>query len=106
MGIPIPSHIARQLNGRRFENFQHFCDTFWATVAEDPVLSAPFSPAQLNRLKKGWPPRAPFSQTAGGLRSFGICHLISPDIGGPVYDVDNMRIMSPWQYATSTEIEE
>ncbi|MHA6193198.1 S-type pyocin [Pseudomonas wadenswilerensis] len=106
MGMPIPSHIACQLVGRRFENFDHFCETFWIIVSEDPVLSPQFSQPQLNRMRKGWPPRAPFCQTVGGLRSYGICHLVSPDIGGPVYDMDNMSVMTPWQYATSTEIQE
>lgn len=106
MATPIPSQIASTLVGRRFESFDHFCEAFWAAVAADATLSAPFNTAQLNRMKKGWPPRAPFLQTVQGLRSFSICHLISPDIGGPVYDMDNMSVMTPWQYATSTEIDE
>ncbi|MGE7992087.1 S-type pyocin [Pseudomonas sp. NPDC089554] len=106
MAAPIPAHIAAKLAGRRFKTFSHFCTTLWMTIAEDPVLSQQFIPAQLNRIKKGWPPRAPFKDTFEGIRSYEICHLTPPELGGEVYDIDNMRIMSLMQYTLSSEISE
>lgn len=106
MGAHIPSQIAKKLEGKTFENFQHFSTTFWITIAEEPLYSKQFVTSQLNRIKKGWSPRAPFHDTAKGLRSYEICHLNPPHLGGAVYDMDNLRIMSAMQYALSSEIDE
>lgn len=101
MASPIPSQIAAKLSGQHFKTFDHFARAFWMAVAEDPVLSSQFVPAQL----KGWPLRAPFAETAKGLRSYEICHLIPPALGGEMYDVANLRIMSALHYALSSEVD-
>ncbi|WP_372822116.1 S-type pyocin [Pseudomonas parafulva] len=106
MATPIPTHIAQKLAGHHFTSFDQFSSTFWMTIAEDPVLSKQFVESQLNRIKKGWAPRAPFGETATGLRSYQICHLLPPALSAVVYDMDNMRIMSALQYARSSEVEE
>jgi len=106
MAAAIPAPIAAKLAGRHFDTFDHFSSAFWMAVAEDPLLSTQFISSQLQRIKKGWPPRAPFAETANGLRSYQICHLLPPELGGGVYDVDNMRIMSALQYALSSEVVE
>lgn len=104
MASPIPSQVAAKLAGQHFQTFDQFSSAFWMAVAEDPVLSSQFVPAQLNRIKKGWPLRAPFAETPKGLRSYELCHLVPPELGGNVYDMDNLRIMSALQYALSSEV--
>ena len=69
-----------------------------------PIYSHQFIPSQLNRIKQGWPPRAPFRDTAKGLRSYQISHLTPPVFGGLMYDADNLRIMSAMQSAFSSEV--
>ncbi|SNB74624.1 MULTISPECIES: S-type Pyocin [unclassified Pseudomonas] len=103
MAYPLPEFIIRKLEGRTFDSFDHFSQYFWLAIAEDPIYSQQFIPAQLNRLKKGWPPRAPLHETARGLRCYRLCHLNPPEWGGPMYDAENLRIMSAMQYALSSE---
>ncbi|MFK0091284.1 S-type pyocin [Pseudomonas sp. NPDC090592] len=99
----LPEFIIQKLAGRTFDSFDHFSRSFWLAIAEDPIYSQQFIPAQLNRLKNGWPPRAPFCDTAKGLRSYQIIHLHLPEWGGLMYDAANLRIMSAIQYALSSE---
>ncbi len=63
MAFPLPSYIAKKLEKRSFYSFDDFSQAFWLAIAEDPVYSQQFVTSQLNRLKKGWPPRAPFCAT-------------------------------------------
>ncbi|WP_043197999.1 S-type Pyocin [Pseudomonas putida] len=104
MATILPEYIAKKLSGQAFKNFDHFSRSFWLAIAEDPIDSQQFIPAQLNRLKKGWPPRAPFYETVMGLRSYQICHLAPPEWGGLMYDAENLRIMSAMQYTLSSEM--
>ncbi|MGB5954241.1 hypothetical protein [Pseudomonas sp.] len=55
MASLLPDFIIRKLAGQTFDNFDHFSQSFWLAIAEDPICSRQFIPAQLNRLKKGWP---------------------------------------------------
>lgn len=104
MAHHLPHHIIKKLSGRTFNHFDQFSQAFWIAIAEDPVYAQQFIPSQLNRIKQGWPPRAPFRDTAKGLRSYQICHLSPPEFGGLMYDADNLRIMSAMQYALSSEV--
>ena len=103
MASRLPDYIAKKLSEKTFESFEHFSQSFWLAIAEDPLYCQQFIPAQLNRLKKGWPPRAPFQETVKSLRSYQICHLNPPQWGGLMYDAENLRIMSAMQYALSSE---
>ena len=100
----LPDCIVKKLSGQIFCNFDQFSQAFWMAIAEDPIYSRQFIPSQLNRIKQGWPPRAPFRDTAKGLRSYQLCHLAPPVLGGLMYDADNLRIMSAMQYALSSEV--
>ncbi|MBV4543224.1 S-type pyocin [Pseudomonas sp. RW4S2] len=104
MTFPLPNYIAKKLEKQSFHNFDDFSQAFWLAIAEDPVYSQQFVTSQLNRIKQGWPPRAPFGETAKGVRNYQICHLDPPAFGGAMYDADNMRIMSVLQYALSSEV--
>jgi hypothetical protein len=104
MALPLPNHIANKLAKQTFNDFDEFSQTFWLAIAEDPVCSQQFATSQLNRIKQGWPPRAPFGETAKGVRDYQICHLDPPAFGGAMYDAENLRIMSALQYAQSSEV--
>ncbi|WP_371870313.1 S-type pyocin [Pseudomonas urethralis] len=104
MAFQLPEHIANKLAEQTFENFDDFSHAFWLAIAEDPIYSQQFVTSQLNRIKQGWPPRAPFGETAKGVRNYQICHLDPPAFGGAMYDAENMRIMSALQYALSSEV--
>ncbi|MDD2009067.1 hypothetical protein NPS38_07570 [Pseudomonas putida] len=53
MASLLPEFIIRKLAGQTFHSFDHFSQAFWLAIAEDPIYSQQFIPAQLNRLKKG-----------------------------------------------------
>ncbi|HGA2319400.1 TPA: S-type pyocin [Pseudomonas putida] len=105
MAALLPDHIAKSLSKQTFGSFDDFSQAFWLAIAEEPVYSQLFVTSQLKRIKQGWPPRAPFAETAKGLRSYQICHLDLPEFGGALYDADNLRIMSALQYALSSEVQ-
>ncbi|WP_236193447.1 S-type pyocin [Pseudomonas faucium] len=101
----LPEHLVKSLAEQTFVSFEDFAQSFWMALAEDPVYSHQFVASQLNRIKQGWPPRAPFGETAKGVRNYQICHIDPPTVGGAMYDAENLRIMSALQYALSSEIE-
>ncbi|MFZ5936161.1 S-type pyocin [Pseudomonas putida] len=104
MALHPPDHIAKKLAAQTFDNFDDFSQAFWLAIAEDPIYSQQFVTSQLNRIKQGWPPRAPFGETAKGVRDYQVCHLDPPAFGGAMYDAENLRIMSALQYALSSEV--
>lgn len=104
MAAYLPQHITSKLAGHTFESFEQYSMAFWMAIAEDPVYSQQFISAQLHRIKQGWPPRAPFKDTAKGLRSYEIRHLDPPEFGGSLYDAYNLRVMSALQFALSSEV--
>jgi len=69
-----------------------------------PHLLPPIHPLPAQPHQTGLASRAPFRDTAKGLRSYQICHLTPPEFGGLMYDADNLRIMSVMQYALSSEV--
>ncbi|MCI0912716.1 S-type pyocin [Pseudomonas putida] len=105
MAMHLPEYIAQKLAEQSFANFDEFSESFWMAVAEDPVYSHQFVTSQLNRIKQGWPPRAPFGETAKAVRNYQLCHLDPPTLGGAMYDAENLRIMSVLQYALSSEVQ-
>ncbi|WP_165668879.1 S-type pyocin domain-containing protein [Metapseudomonas otitidis] len=94
-GAPVPTQIADQLRGKQFDNFRGFREQLWINVASDPVLAGQFNAANLARMNKGLAPRARKADSVGGRRSFEIHHTTRIVDGGEVYDIDNMRIVTP-----------
>jgi len=74
MNTLLPEQIKAKLRGQQFETFTDFKSALWSTYANDATCSKQFGTYQLNRMKKGWPPRAPFHQTLEGLRSYELCN--------------------------------
>ena len=95
LGSPIPSQIADQLRGREFSSFDDFRKAFWVAVSEDAALSSQFNDSNRSRMAEGLAPRARFADTVGKRRSFELHHEIPISKGGEVYNVDNIRAMTP-----------
>ena len=95
---PFPGQIAERM--RRigyFKNWREFRETFWKLVELDPILRVGWSDANLSLMRQGLAPFVETSQAVGG-RSNAVYHLnhIMPlEHGGPLYDFDNIEIVSP-----------
>ncbi|WP_162885247.1 S-type pyocin domain-containing protein [Pseudomonas syringae] len=94
-GAPIPSQIADQLRGKEFKNFRDFRKAFWLAVGADLELSKQFKGSNNTLIKGGTAPFAIPSEQVGGRGQFEIHHVIPVHPAGAVYDVENMRIMTP-----------
>jgi hypothetical protein len=94
-GVPVPAHIADELRGQDFRDFDKFRERLWNTVANDSTLSEQFNPLNLVLMKKGYSPFAPQSEQVGGRQKFEIHHRHPISEGGEVYNMDNMVIMTP-----------
>jgi len=90
--LRIPSEIADELRGHVFKRFSSFRDTFWKTVANNPRLFAQFSPENLAAMKSGRGPIISTSSKPGELNRLKLSHFKSPEDGGDIYDMDNMRV--------------
>jgi hypothetical protein len=89
-GAAIPSAIADQLRNKVFKRFSFFREAFWKGIANSPELGAQFSTEDLASMGEG---RAPAANMQSG--KLEIRYVISPEEGGDVYDMDNMRIVAP-----------
>ncbi|GFM86638.1 HNH nuclease [Pseudomonas cichorii] len=94
-GAPIPKQIAEQLRGKQFSNFSRFREAFWKLVADDELLVNQFSSENKVLMQKGYAPYTPKKQSVGERRVFEIHHIDFISNGAAVYDVNNMRILTP-----------
>lgn len=94
-GAPIPEQIADKLSGREFANFDGLRHAFWTEVANNPDLSKQFKLKNLSNIKKGNAPFPPPSEQVGGRQRFELHHIEPLGKGGDVYNVDNLKIMTP-----------
>jgi hypothetical protein len=94
-GVAIPSQIAAQLSGKEFKSFRGFRETFWEAVFNDPDLSKQFNRNNLAKSKKGHAPTVRRSEQVGGRITVEIHHQEYISQGGDVYDIDNLRLMTP-----------
>jgi hypothetical protein len=97
-GAPIPAQIADQLRGREFKTFRAFRETFWKAVANDPFLIAQFTLFNKFDIQNGLSPSAPPSEQVGRRAKFEIHHVTLISEGGSVYDIDNLRLLTPKQH--------
>ncbi|MDS1309092.1 pyocin, partial [Marinobacter sp. F60267] len=98
LGAPIPAQIADRLRGREFASFDRFREAFWLEVAKDTELIGQFSSRNQKTIKAG---RAPFTRHndhAGKRNRFEIHHVEEIRNGGAVYDVENMRVLTPLRH--------
>ncbi|XSS63204.1 S-type pyocin domain-containing protein [Pseudomonas sp. B11] len=97
-GAPIPSQIADQLRGRQFKNFKEFRGALWTAVGADAILSKQFKGANSVLVQGGTSPFTIPSEQVGGRGQFEIHHVIPLKDNGALYDIENMRIMTPKQH--------
>ncbi|MCO7563662.1 S-type pyocin domain-containing protein [Pseudomonas sp. S 311-6] len=100
-GAPIPSHIAELLKGAKFRSFDAFRRRFWKAVANDPELSKQFDDESLLRMKKhGYAPKVPYGDHYINQATFILHHSTPISENGGVYDMDNLKIVTPLAHNT------
>ena len=95
LGAPIPSQIAQKLRGREFASFDRMREAVWMEVALDENLAAQFSTQQRKLMSQGISPFAPVADQVGGRVKYELHHDDPIAVGGAVYDVDNLRVLTP-----------
>lgn len=95
LGAPIPSQIADKLRGREFANFGAFRLTVWMEVGNNPDLFKQFKNQNKTNVKNGKSPFVRESERVGGRQRFELHHVKQIKDNGAVYDVDNIRVMTP-----------
>lgn len=94
-GATIPAVIADLLRGREFRDFDAFRNEFWKIVANTPELSKQFNTTNNKLMSKGYAPKARDIDHYKGNATFILHHVIPISEGGAVYDVDNIRVVTP-----------
>lgn len=98
-GAPIPAHIADKLRGKEFKNFDDFREALWLEVSKAPVLMEQFIKSNQNSISQGYTPYVPEEGYYYGpneiVKKFQIHHVVAIGQGGEVYDIDNLRIVTP-----------
>lgn len=92
-GIAVPRQVADPLRGKVFKRFSLLREALWKAVADDQSLSEQFSAESVEEMKAG---RAPYKSppSPGTRRRLEIRHVVAPESGGDVYDMDNLRIIA------------
>lgn len=95
LGAPIPTRIADQLRGQTFRDFDAFRKAFWTAIGNDPELLRQFKTTNQSFVLSGNSPFAPKSEQNGGNARYEIHHIERIQHGGAVFDIDNLRVMTP-----------
>ncbi|WP_157215363.1 LysM peptidoglycan-binding domain-containing protein [Flavisphingomonas formosensis] len=95
---PIPGQVADALVGRNFNSFNDLRSAIWEQIGGNAELNGGFSRGNLGQMNAGNAPFAPSEYLADsgafGER-FNLHHIDPIANGGPVYDLSNLRIVSP-----------
>jgi hypothetical protein len=94
-GVAIPDTIANILKGKKFSTFGKFREAVWEAIAADEKIRPQFNGVNQKLMERG---KSPFSVTSGkvgGREKYELHHLQSISEGGAVYDIDNIRILTP-----------
>ncbi|WP_409522332.1 hypothetical protein [Pseudomonas sp.] len=95
-GAPIPGRIADALRGVEFRSLNAFRKSFWKAIANDVELSKLFSEDDLFRMdKEGYAPRVDSVDSYKRHATLVLHHLMPINQGGGVYDIDNIRVVTP-----------
>ncbi|MGP2544962.1 colicin-like bacteriocin tRNase domain-containing protein [Yersinia sp. 2541 StPb PI] len=95
LGAPIPVQIADKLRGRKFSSFGEFRRALWLEISKDPTLSEQFKSGNLGNIKNGKAPSPRESEQVGGRVKHELHHVQPISKGGAVYDIDNIRVLTP-----------
>lgn len=94
-GVPIPQQVASKLRGKKFSSWAAFRRRLWQTIGRSPLFEKEFTPAELQIMRRGLAPFAELDEVVGKKIKYEIHHVVRIADGGDVYDVDNLRIISP-----------
>ncbi|QHG66819.2 S-type pyocin domain-containing protein [Pseudomonas putida] len=94
-GAPIPAQIASKLRGKKYSSFGAFRRRLWQLIGRSPIFEKQFQLGDLLIMRRGLALLADPDERVGGRIKYEIHHVKRIADGGGVYDVDNMRIMSP-----------
>ncbi|WP_447788396.1 S-type pyocin domain-containing protein [Pseudomonas farris] len=94
-GAPIPMQIADKFRGREFSSFKAFRRTFWKAMGDDELLSGQFTKLRQMDMKHRLAPAALPQDQVGRRIKYEIHHINPIGAGGEVYDMDNLRVMTP-----------
>ncbi|MDU9390608.1 S-type pyocin domain-containing protein [Pseudomonas sp. zfem002] len=93
-GALVPTQVASQLAGKEFKNFGAFREAFWKAVATDPTLVPQFDKRNISLMRRGKAPKVRKEDRYLSLNTFTLHHQPISE-GGGVYDLDNIRIVTP-----------
>ncbi|WP_414156407.1 S-type pyocin domain-containing protein [Pseudomonas sp. BNK-30] len=94
-GAPIPAQIASELRGKKFSSFGEFRRRLWQLIGRSPLFENQFGLGDLLIMRRGLAPLADPDERIGAKIKYEIHHVKRIVDGGGVYDVDNLRIVSP-----------
>jgi hypothetical protein len=94
-GAPIPMQIADKFRGREFSSFKAFRRAFWKAMGDDELLSGQFTKLRQMDMKHRLAPAALPQDQVGRRIKYEIHHITPIGAGGEVYDMDNLRVMTP-----------
>ncbi|MGJ0628264.1 hypothetical protein ACR71F_09130, partial [Xenorhabdus bovienii] len=94
-GAPIPDKIADKLRGKEYKSFDSFRKKFWTEVSKVPELLKKFNNGNKKLLSKGRSPYTSKKESVGGRKVHELHHDKPISKGGEVYDMDNIRVVTP-----------
>lgn len=94
-GAPIPMQIADKFRGGEFSSFKAFRRAFWKAMGDDELLSGQFTKLRQMDMKHRLAPAALPQDQVGRRIKYEIHHINPIGAGGEVYDMDNLRVMTP-----------
>jgi YD repeat-containing protein len=95
---PIPAQVGDALVGRAFASFKDLRSAIWENIGTNAELNSGFSRQNVINMRNGLAPFAPpaFLNESGAFgQSFNLHHIQPISAGGAVYDLSNLRIVSP-----------
>jgi len=98
-GAVIPNRIADKLRGENFSSFKAFREAFWRAVIDSPELTKQFTANNVQEMKNGRAPFARRKDRLGGQVKFELHHVKHISKGGEIYDIDNIRVITPKQHS-------
>ena len=75
-----------------------FREAFWLEVAKDTELMGQFSSRNQKTIRAGRAPFTRLNDQAGKRNRFEIHHVEEIGNGGAVYDVENLRVVTPFRH--------
>jgi len=94
-GVPIPSQVAGALNGKDFSSFDQLRGAIWTEISKYPELTKNMNPGNKKLVEGGYSPFVRESEQVGGREKHELHHVELISEGGDVYDLDNLRIVTP-----------